>query len=343
MARILIVEDEMIVAHSIKNTLLHLHHSVCGIAVSGDEAIDLSSKGQPELVFMDVKLRGTMDGVEAAQRIMKAFDIPVIFMTAHSDDETVQRIKETNPYGYILKPFEPNDLRLAIEIAVFRHVMVKRLRQSEERYRIVSEIVSDFAMSYLIDDNGGMTQEWVTDAFDHITGYASAERQAFGGWISLCLPDDIDYVRSQYQSVTRTGKPVVFEARIKRKDGDIRWLRTYVRPMWDTAHKRIERLIGAGQDITDKKRAEEKINQESSFRRAIEASMRAGIVAVDTTGKQVYVNPCFADMLGWPEQELLNATPPFVYWPESEIGRINEAFQQTLQGNAPNEGYELVY
>jgi PAS domain S-box-containing protein len=343
MAQILVVEDEMIVAQSIKNVLQEFHHTVIGMAATGEEAIALAFGERPELVFMDVKLRGKMDGVEAAKCIMEDFDIPVVFMTAHSDDETIQRIKETYPYGYILKPFEPNDLRLAIEIALFRHLMIKRLRESEERYRIVSEIISDFTISYRVDENGTVSQEWVTDAFDHITGYTASERSARGGWRALCHPDDIAAAIRHFESVLHRGESVVFEVRIVRKEGDKRWLRTYLRPIWDKHRKRIEKIVLAGQDITEKKLAEEKVDQESSFRRAIESSMRAGVMAVDTKGKQIYVNPAFAEMLGWSVEELLNREPPFVYWPESEIESIRDAFQKTINGVAPKDGFELVF
>jgi PAS domain S-box-containing protein len=343
MARIVIVEDETIVARSIKDTLQKFGHTVCGIAATGDDALAIVSREQPDLVFMDVKLRGTMDGVEAAYTIMTDHDIPVIFMTAHSDDETIRRIKETYPYGYILKPFEPNDLRLAIEIGLFRHSMVKQLRQSEERYRFVSETVSDFAMLYRISPDNSMEQEWVTDAFDHITGYSWAERNAHGGWLRLCRPTELPRVQEQLSDIISSGEPGVIEAEILRKDGEYRWLRAYFRPVWDKNHSRVERLVGAGKDITAEKHHQEKFEQEINFRRAIESSMGAGVVAVDTKGRQIYVNPEFAEMLGWPAEELLDAMPPFVYWPESEISRISETFNHMLSGNAPKGGSELTF
>jgi len=343
MAQILIVEDEMIVAQSIKSVLQKFRHTVIGMAATGEDAIALASSKHPELVFMDVKLRGEMDGVEAAQYIIKEFDIPVIFMTAHSDDETIQRIKETYPYGYILKPFEPNDLRLAIEIALIRHQMIQRLRASEERYRIVSETVSDFAISYRVEENGSVSQEWVTDAFDHITGYTASERTARGGWRTLCHPDDAAAATRYFESVLRQGESAVFEVKIFRKDGEKRWLRIFLRPIWDKHRKHIEKIILAGQDITEKKLAEEKADEESSFRRAIESSMRAGVSAVDTHGRQIYVNHAFAELLGWSVEELMNREPPFVYWPESELESIREAFQKTIDGVAPKDGFELVF
>jgi CheY-like chemotaxis protein len=119
-ATILVVEDEHIVACDIQAMLEELNYSV-SIAVSGEEAVTKAAEVRPDLVLMDIVLKGRMDGVDAATYIRDRFHIPVIFLTAYADEKTVERAKHTTPYGYILKPFEERELHIAIELALFRY------------------------------------------------------------------------------------------------------------------------------------------------------------------------------------------------------------------------------
>lgn len=131
-ARILIVEDESIVALNIKNRLEALGYSVVATTSSGESAIQIVQENRPDLVLMDIKLRGVIDGIEAATHIWNRFQIPVVYLTAYSDEETVGRAKITEPYGYILKPFEARDLGTTIEISLYKHQMERQLREREQ-------------------------------------------------------------------------------------------------------------------------------------------------------------------------------------------------------------------
>ncbi|MEA1984523.1 MAG: response regulator [Euryarchaeota archaeon] len=125
---ILVVEDEAIVAMSIKKALEKDGYSVSSIATSGEEAIKKADLLYPDLVLMDILLKGDMDGIEAAGTIREKFDIPIIYLTAHTDEETLERAKATQPYGYISKPFKEEDLRANIEIALHKHENEIRLK-----------------------------------------------------------------------------------------------------------------------------------------------------------------------------------------------------------------------
>ncbi len=124
--RILIVEDEHIVAMGIKRMLKGLGYTVTGIASSGDDAIGKAESTFPDLVLMDVMLKGDMDGVEAAKEIKKLFGIPVVYLTAYSDSNVLERAKKTGPLGYIIKPFDEKDLHSNIEIALHRYRTEKK-------------------------------------------------------------------------------------------------------------------------------------------------------------------------------------------------------------------------
>ena len=118
MKKILIVEDELIIATDLGDILESLGYEVCGDAISAREALELINEQSPDLVLLDIQIKGGMDGIELAGIIRSEFRIPFIFLTSHADASTLQRAKEVKPYGYIVKPFQEKDIRAAIEIAL---------------------------------------------------------------------------------------------------------------------------------------------------------------------------------------------------------------------------------
>jgi CheY-like chemotaxis protein len=118
--RILLVEDDDIIAKVTDWRLKNLGYEVCGRAVSASEAMELVVKAMPDLVLMDINIKGDVDGIDTANMIKKGFNIPVVYVTSHSDGPTIERARATKPDGFIVKPFEDNDLRVAIELALKR-------------------------------------------------------------------------------------------------------------------------------------------------------------------------------------------------------------------------------
>ena len=127
--KILIAEDENIIAKDISNTLEKLGYQVLGSVRTGDEVIEKCKELNPDLVLMDIILEGKMTGIEAAEIIMNSFTMPVIYLTALADNETLQRAKITEPFGYILKPFDERTLHSSIELAVYKHKINLELRE----------------------------------------------------------------------------------------------------------------------------------------------------------------------------------------------------------------------
>ena len=126
---VLIVEDERIVALDLQYQLRRLGYAVSDVASSGEEALDRVEETHPDVVLMDIRLEGAMDGVETAEELRDRSDVPVVFLTAYADDRTLERAKATEPFGYLLKPFEERELQIAIEIALYRHSMERQLRE----------------------------------------------------------------------------------------------------------------------------------------------------------------------------------------------------------------------
>lgn len=173
-ARILIVEDEGIIAQDLEATLEKLGYEVSGIAVVGEEAIEMAAELQPNLVLMDIVLWGGMDGVEAAKHIRERLHIPVIYLTAHSDTATLQRAKVTGPHGYIVKPLVERELRIAIEMALQKHTMERRLTEQQQWFATTLASIGEAVIA--TDREGGV--RFMNSLAESITGLS--QTQAMG-------------------------------------------------------------------------------------------------------------------------------------------------------------------
>ncbi|MCQ8129295.1 GGDEF domain-containing response regulator [Methylomonas rivi] len=142
-SKIMIVEDEGIVAMDIRRQLTDFGYEVVGTAFSGGQAISLAHEHRPDLVMMDIVLKGDMDGISAAQAIQDALHIPVIFLTAYSDPATLRRAKTTGAYGYLIKPFRPDELHASIEVALYKHQLERKLKESEQWFGKTLHCISD--------------------------------------------------------------------------------------------------------------------------------------------------------------------------------------------------------
>ncbi len=170
-AKILVVEDESIVAMDISNMLENLGYTVVGTAGSGEEAIQSVKDRSPDLVLMDIMLRGDVDGIEAAEYIRHNFQIPVVYLTAYSDNKTLERAKITEPYGYILKPFEERELHTCIEISLYKHEMEEKLRKSEKWF---STTLKSIGEAVIATDTDGRIN-YMNPVAEDLTGWTSGE------------------------------------------------------------------------------------------------------------------------------------------------------------------------
>jgi len=133
--QILVVEDEAIVGMDIQRRLINLGYIVPVVVSSGEEAITEVRENNPDLVLMDINLYGEMDGIEATSKIHSFSDIPIIYLTAYTDEKTLERAKITEPYAYIIKPFKDRELQINLEIAFYKNRMEKLLKESERNLR----------------------------------------------------------------------------------------------------------------------------------------------------------------------------------------------------------------
>jgi len=169
--QILIVEDESLVAKDIVNMVRGLGYTVMDIVSTGEEAIAKVEKSPPDIVLMDIVLKGEVDGIEAAKRIWESFSIPVVYLTAYADEATLQRAKVTEPFGYILKPFDERELQTTIEMAYYKAQMDKKLREREEWLSTVLRSIGDGVIA--ADKDGRVT--FMNALAERLTGWSQSE------------------------------------------------------------------------------------------------------------------------------------------------------------------------
>jgi two-component system, cell cycle sensor histidine kinase and response regulator CckA len=236
--RVLVVEDETIVAMDIAELLRRLGYEVAGTAASGEDAIALAAARNPDLILMDVHLKGAMDGIEAAAIIGKRMSVPIVFVTAHGDSATVSRSMESSPYGYLVKPFDDRVLHRVVEVALTRHrsdlaqqeQADQALWESEERFRLLVDAVADYSIVLL--DRDGNIVSWNAGS-KRLTGYSAEEVTGRLGNILLApeARDDERY-RRDLAMVVQTRRQESEGWRI-RKDGSRFWGQTIRTPVFD--------------------------------------------------------------------------------------------------------------
>ena len=273
--KILIVEDERIVAMSIKDMLNNLGYGVSGIVSSGIEAINKTGETQPDLVLMDIKLGGGMDGIEAAQRIRTRFNIPVVFITAYADETTLKRAKLTEPFGYIIKPFEERVLHTAIEVALYKSKMEKKLKSREQWVTTVLKSIGDGVIA--IDREGLVT--FMNSAAEFLTGwkYNEALGKDLIERLNLEIKDDSSSLSKKQdrdennKAYTQLAQQAVLISE-QKKETPVEFSVAAITDDMGNIHGDVLVL----RDITEKKRAEEKLKKSwIKLQKTMESSIQA--------------------------------------------------------------------
>jgi PAS domain S-box-containing protein len=252
------VEDERLVARDLQLRLNDLGFEVPALATSADEAVEVVNEVRPNVVLMDIRLEGGRDGIEAARIVREHFDIPVIFVTAHADAETLKRARDTAPFGYILKPFDDRELQAAIEIAIYKHDTERRLREAQERLRQAQRVAQ----------LGNWEQELST-ADIHLSPEAceimgvsrdAGERMSAEEFFEVVHPEDRLAVREAFQASAMESKSLRIEHRLVTAWGVDKFLRQFGE-LQRGRHGMGGRLLGTVQDITEYKQLEEKLRR----------------------------------------------------------------------------------
>jgi len=337
--KVLIVEDEKIVAKDIQYRVKSLGYEVCGIASSGEEAIENADTYRPDLVLMDIQLKGEIDGVTAADRIRSFLDIPIIYLTAYNDKKTLERAKTTNPFGYILKPFEDRDLFTGIEMALNKHRIDKSIRESEKWLSTVLQSIGDAVIT--TDTDGIVT--YINPIAQDLTGWS--QEDAYGKEL-----DDVFQVVDDKsgERITDTAMQIL-EGNLEkhRADNPVLISRDGVEQLIEYRGTPIKDELGTVgvvmvvfHDVTERLRAAKALMESFQTSADIVRSIPTGLLIFQLEGKDRFVllegNPEAERLIkrkvdGWIAKEIEEIWPP--------IGdlELKDAFLEVMRTGEPFE------
>ncbi|MGB5531215.1 MAG: PAS domain S-box protein, partial [Ignavibacteriaceae bacterium] len=299
---ILLVEDEQIVAKYAEKQLSGAGYNVVATVQTGEEAIEKVNKFYPDIVLMDIKLIGSMDGIETADHIRKNYQIPVIFLTSLADDKSFQRAKTAEPFGYLIKPIDLKELNRAVDIAIYKNKIYKQLIDTRHRFQIATEAAKTRVWELWADENKLILDSDMPALFNYTEkDLADINSDKF----RYIHEEDREFVENTIQQCLE-GKTESFkiEHRLYKKDGSIGWLllRGVLVPAENGKPKRI---IGSATDITEQKNYEQALKKsEEKFRKIFESS-GIGMAILGPDGQFSKVNNTFCEMLGYKEKEII--------------------------------------
>jgi len=248
-ARILMVEDELLTVEIIRRELEFLGYEVVGVLATGEEAIRVVGELKPDLILMDIILSGEMDGIAAAEQIIMKYDIPVVYITAYGDDSLFDRAKITEPFGYLIKPVQTNQLHHSIEMALYKHTLEGRLKESENLYRTIFETTGGATM-ILGEDS---IIQMVNYEFERFSGFRREEVEQRMAWTGFFRGQELDTLKQYHQNrqPEPENAPVTYETTFYDRSGAPRYIYLHIRMIPGTANSIVSMI-----DITTRKQLE---------------------------------------------------------------------------------------
>ncbi|WP_427501240.1 two-component system response regulator [Methylomonas sp. MED-D] len=338
-SKILIVEDEGIIAMDIRRQLEGFGYQVVATAFSGGQAITLANQHKPDLVMMDIVLKGEMDGISAAQAIVESLRIPVIFLTAYSDSATLARAKATGAYGYLVKPFRPDELHASIEVALYKHQLERKLKESEQWFGKTLRCISDAVIATDTDSRVRFMNPVAEDATGQSLEQAKGRR--IEELMTLVSEADRGVLENPIISTLKSLEVTALErATILVNPQGTEF------PVDDGAAPIIDddgTLFGAVmvfRDITARREMENLLREsEERFHSSFEmAAIGMALVALD--GAFLQVNNALCDTFGYGRAELLSGSLRMLL-PEGEHPLLDQCLHQLLADERPTFQIEL--
>jgi PAS domain S-box-containing protein len=297
MKRVFIVEDEGIVAMELADHVRAMGHEVCGHAARGDAALREIPLARPDLVLMDINLGKGLSGLDVVEQLRTVIDVPVIFLTAFSNEEFTRRAGRSGSFMYLVKPFEPRVLRANMELALVRHEVTTALRVSEARFRALFEQAA-VGVAEIDTETGRFVR--VNRKYCELLGWSVVEMLTLD-FMAVTHPDDLGADLAQMERLKQGElREFTLEKRYLRKDGEVVWVSLAVSPLWAPGEAPT-RHMAVVNDITARKRAE------ARFAGVFESSPDA-VLIVGERGRVVLANRMAETTLGYSRAELLGLT-----------------------------------
>ncbi len=322
-SRILIVEDELILADDIAQLLKSLGHEVVSIVSSGEEAIRKADETCPDLVLMDIVLEGKMDGIEAAGCIKSQVETGIVYLTAHSKKDLFERAKITEPFAYLSKPVTPEELEGTVEMALYKHKMEKQLRENEEKFRAVFE--NSFDAMVLTETNGKILE--ANSAAVKILGTTKEELCRIGtdSFVDMTDPRVIAALEERDRSGRFMGELYY------KRENDVPFP-VEVSSVVFVDSKGKKKVCEVIRDISERKRAEEALlESQEKYRLVVENANEAIAVAQD--GITTFTNSKVKELVGYPD-EVLKLRPFLDFIHPDDREAVAQRYRKGLRGES---------
>lgn len=332
--RILVVEDDAIVAQDVAETLRDLGYEVQDVVDTGRDAIRAARDAQLDLVLMDVRLAGEMDGADVARKIWEDREVPVVYLTAYADDATLRKVTRGLPYGYIVKPYDARILRAEIEIALARQRMERSLRERERWFERL--VANSHDIVALLDERGVV--EYQSPSMERVLGHGREERVGQSA-LELVHPGDRNEARQALERCVATpNEPVELDVRMLDADGEWRAMNVVGRSFEGPEGK--PKVVVSARDVTRVRRAVAELRESEARYRSLFEDNVAGTFQSTADGEILAANPALARMLGYESAEELSAVSAASFYPEPEKrDRVLERLRE--RGSLRNEELEL--
>jgi PAS domain S-box-containing protein len=305
-ASILIVEDEAIIAMEIESQLESLGYEVTSIVDTGEKAIKKAEADKPDLILMDIRIKGELDGIDTAEAIRNKFGIPVIFSTAYLDETRIDRAKITMPFGYVLKPIQERDLKVTIEMALYvakvdteRRAAEDELRLEKEKYKVAYYTSPDAVNINHID---GLYVD-INEGFTRLTGFTRED--AIGKLSSeidiWSIPEDREKL---IKGLKINGYVENLESLFRCKDG------SYKTALMSASIIEIEgepHILSITRDITEKKKIEEQLQSSQRTFSQLFYQSSTSMCLYNPEGTLEKANPLFCKMFGVEEEAIVKS------------------------------------
>ena len=318
-SRILLVEDERIVALTTQRLLARYGYTVT-IATSGEEALEVvASEDEVGLVLMDIDLGDGMDGTETASRMLELHNVPIVFLTSHSEREYVDRVKEITRYGYVLKSSGEFVLIEAITMAQELFAAHQETLEHEHRYRLIAENAGDFIASF--DSNLSLT--YISPSVSEITGYSSTELYA-GGVMCVVKEEDREILLDRIRkAIEEKEVRITLKYRILSRHGGIRWVEAEAKFVY-AGDGEFHRLVIVARDATERRRVEKELIEQSSLSQQVIQSANEGIIICDRELRYQVWNRYMEELTGFRAPEVIGRLPDevFPFMERSEVHRV---------------------
>lgn len=370
--RILVVDDDSLQAWFLEGCLRDSGYEVVGCVSSGQEAVSLALDREPDLILMDIVLGGDMDGIEAATHIRAKTDVPIIYLSAHSDTDIVRRAKLSGPFGYLVKPCSVSELCAAVEVALHKASLERALKESEARYRAVVEDQTDAICRFRANNVLTFANTAYLEQF-------GVDCQSLDGRPPFLDADDDKGVDGLLVGLTPESPVTRLSRKVVSLGGALRWYDWTIRALFDDRGV-VGELQAVGRDVTDRERSEEarrvsheelerhvrertadleginlKLENETTARMIVEEALRDSeerfrtivdsaadcVFIKDLNGRYTFANPALSRLLNLPVPQILGKTDEELFGAET-ASRMKEVDRRVLENGRIEEELSLA-